>query len=76
MKRWFPAALVGCVITLALPATDASAQGVIDFETWLRYLEETEWEGQCADIMADAIDGFKSSSEEDWALGGRVRRRR
>lgn len=40
MKRWFLAALVGCVIALALHATDASAQGVIDFETWLRYLEE------------------------------------
>ncbi len=67
MKRLLPAATVGCVLAFALPATDASAQGVIDFQTWLRYLNNTVWEGECADIMADAIDGFDGSSEDDWA---------
>lgn len=67
MKWSFLAPMIGCMSALAFPATDASAQGVIDFRTWLRYLEETEWEGECPDIMADAIAGFTDSSEDQWA---------
>ncbi|MYC89835.1 MAG: hypothetical protein F4107_06710 [Gemmatimonadetes bacterium] len=67
MKWSFLAPMIGCMSALAFPATDASAQGVIDFRTWLRYLDETQWEGDCTDIMADAIAGFTDSSEDQWA---------
>lgn len=56
-----------CVLTVALAATNVSAQAVIDFQTWREYLEGRTWEGECATIMADALEGFNSSSEDDWS---------
>lgn len=67
MTRSLWAGVLGGLLAMAFPAGCASAQGTIDFATWLGYLEGNSWQADCADIMDDAVRGFESSSEEQWA---------